>query len=109
MKRDTQAQERDTHLQGVDFADVRSLIHENGGPDRIRTYDLPLRRRGNFQQNQRLAGPTPDLISTVSATVTARALALVTDPERAAQAPLIARQRAWARLKEAREQREDAA
>jgi len=45
----------------------------------------------------------------LTATVTARALALVTDPERAAQAPLIARQRAWARLKEAREQRENAA
>ena len=45
----------------------------------------------------------------ITATVTARALALVTDPERAARAPLIARQRAWARLKEAREQREDAA
>ncbi len=48
MKRDTQAQERDTHLQGVDFADVRSLNHENGGPDRIRTYDLPLRRRSLY-------------------------------------------------------------
>ena len=49
----------------------------------------------------------------LTATVTASALRLVTDPERAAQAPEIARRRAWMRLKQQRaernEQPEDAA